>query len=83
MMAKTTGRTRFWCELNIGTTTRHVGGDGYGAGLTGFGNNLGFTLVLLGVQDLVVDLPQLQHAAQQFGDFNGSGTHQHGSAFAV
>ena len=41
---------------NIGAATRHVGCDSYRAWPTGLGDNLGFFLVVLGVQYLVRDL---------------------------
>ena len=47
-------------ELNVGATTRHVGGDGHGSSLTGPGHNLGFLLVVLRIEDRVDDSGLLQ-----------------------
>jgi hypothetical protein len=42
------------------------------------GHNLGLALVLLGVEHLVLDAAQLEHAAHQLRDFHRRGTYQHG-----
>lgn len=39
-------------ELNIGTATGHVGGDGDRSRYTGLRDDIGFLLVIAGVQDL-------------------------------
>ncbi|AIJ64334.1 Uncharacterised protein [Brucella suis] len=39
-------------KLDIGTATGHVGGDGDGARHTGLCDNVGFLLVIAGVEDL-------------------------------
>ena len=67
-------------ELDVGTTTCHVGGDGHGARLTGFLDDLCFLEVQLGVQHVVRDALTRQHAAEQLGDLHRGGTHQHGTA---
>ena len=71
-------------EFDIRTTTSHVGGDGHHAqpvdGTTGLCHNLGLLLVQLGVEHVVRDVAQAQHAAQQLADFDRGGTHQHGAA---
>jgi len=41
---------------DIGSAARHVGGDGNGPRQTGIGDNPGLALVLLGIQDLMLDL---------------------------
>ena len=60
----------FWRELNVGTTTGHVGGYRYGARLTGHCHDFRFPLVLLGIQHVVGNFPELQHSAQHFADFH-------------
>jgi hypothetical protein len=45
----------FLVDLDIRTTTCHVGGDGHFSRTTGFSDNFGFPLVLFGVQYVVVD----------------------------
>ena len=42
-------------QHDVGTAACHVGGDGDGAEFTGLGNDLGFLLVVLGVQNVVGD----------------------------
>ena len=66
----------FRAQLDVRTTTRHVGGDGYGAAQTGFGHDVGFFLMQFRIQYVVLDFAHGQHLAQHFGDFNGSGTYQ-------
>ena len=53
-------------ELDVGAAARHVGGDRYGAGTTGLGDDLGFLLVVAGIQDRVRDLLLLQKLGQDF-----------------
>ena len=64
-------------KLDVGTTTRHIGGNGNHAGLTCFFNNLCLTLVLLGIEHVVLQAAALKHSAEQFGSFDRGGTHQH------
>ena len=66
-------------QLNVCSSTRHVGGNSHCGGKACLGHNLGFTLVLLGVQHVVLNLPYVEHPAQNLGDFHRGGTHQHGS----
>ena len=42
-------------QLNVGSATGHVGGDGHGAGASRLRHDLRLLLVLLGVQDVVDD----------------------------
>ena len=69
-------------ELDVGTAARHVGGDRNLSRTARFGHDLRFELVLLGVEDVVLDAAQLEHAAQQLRDLDRSGTHQHGASLA-
>ena len=64
-------------QLNVGTTTGHIGSNGHPACLSGLFNNLGFLKVQLGIQDIVFDMPSCKHLAEQFGSFHGGSTHQH------
>ena len=70
-------------QQNVGTTTGHVGGDGDGTQLTGLCHNLGFQLVILGVQHIVGDALPLEVLAEDFTFFNGNGAHQHGLPLGV
>ena len=67
-------------QLDIGTTTCHVGGDGHGASLTSLTDDLRLAEVQFGIQHVMRDALAGQHAAQQFGDLHRGGTHQHGTA---
>ena len=68
-------------DLDIRTATCHVRGDGNGTGAACFGYNLRFALVLLGVQYVVADIPELEHAAQQFTHFHTGGTNENRTPF--
>ena len=58
-------------EFDVGAAAGHVGGDGDGAALAGAGDDLGFLLVVLGVEDGVDDALPLEHAGEVFADFHG------------
>ena len=47
---------RIAAELNVGAATGHVGGDGDGAGNAGLRDDMGFLLVVAGVEDLMRNL---------------------------
>ena len=70
---QTTCRLYFGRQLDVGTTTCHIGGDGYGRSLTGLCYNVGLTLVQLGVEHVVLDATQLQGFRKGFRDFYRSG----------
>ena len=70
-------------QHDIRTTAGHVGGHGDGAELTGLRHDLGFLLVVLGVQQIAGDTLTLQHMAQQLVLLNGDRTHQHRLALGV
>jgi hypothetical protein len=62
---------------DVGTAARHVGGDGDGAEAARLGHDLGFPLVVLGVQHHVPDVFALQQAREVLGFLDGDGAHQH------
>ena len=70
-------------ELDVGAPARHVRGDGHRTGLAGLRDDLGFLLVELGVQHVVLDAPALQHAAKRFRGVDGGGPDQDGLALSV
>ena len=70
----------FGRQLDVGTTTGHVGGNGHGTALTSQCHNFRFLLVQLGIQHIMGNLAHGQHLAQHFGDFDRSGTHQYRAA---
>ena len=69
-------------QLDVGTTTGHVGRDGHRAGLSGMRNHLSLTCMLLGVQHLVLDAAQAEHTAQELGGLDVSRTDEHRTALA-
>ena len=77
---KTARLFHFGCQLDVGTAAGHVGGDGHLARTSGFGDDLRFQLVLFGVQYVMFDAAQLEHAAQKFRYFDRGGTHEHRTA---
>ena len=51
-------------QQNVGAAAGHVRGDGHGAFAPGLRDDLGFPLVLLGVQDVVFDAVAAQEAGE-------------------
>ncbi len=84
-------RTRSWRAMNsavaaeqdVGTAAGHVGGDGDHAEASGLGDDLGFLLVELGVEDDVADALALEDVAEEFGLFDAGGADQDGLLFLV
>ena len=70
-------------QHDIRTTAGHVGGYGDGAELAGLGHDLGFLLMVLGVQQIVLDAFPGQQLGKQLVLLNGHGAHQYGLAFGV
>ena len=77
---KTAGRLHFGRQLDVGTAARHVGGDGHLSRTAGFGHDLRFQLVLLGVQDVVFDPAQFEHTAQQLRNLDRRRTDEYRTA---
>ena len=77
---ETTCRLHFRRQLDICTTTCHVGSYRYRTCLTGKGDDFSLLLVQLRVQYIMFNLAERQHSAQQFGDFYRGCTHQDGAA---
>ena len=90
---ETAGGLHLGRQLDVGTTTGHVGGDGDGTlavgRLTGQCHDVGLLLVQLGVQHLMRDALALarlgvdihvEHAAQQLGYFDAGRTNQRGAS---
>ncbi len=67
-------------EQDVGTTTRHVGGDGHRTRATGLGDDFGFLVMVLGVEHLVFDAFLLQQTRHVLGRLDGRGADQHGAA---
>ncbi|MNG91398.1 hypothetical protein D3C79_503070 [compost metagenome] len=64
-------------QQDVGTTASHVGGDGQCTWRACLRDDLGFLLVILGVEHLVVDPFLFQEVGHVLGSFNGRGTYQH------
>ena len=70
-------------EHDVGAAARHVGGDGDAGVASGLRDDRGLTLVLLGVEDLVVDAPALQEIGEVLGLLDRDGADEHGLAFRL
>ena len=61
---------RVVCKFDVCPTSRHVGGNCDRSRHSGRSYNFRLTLVKLGIEHLVTDLPNVQHSREQFTDFN-------------
>ena len=64
-------------ELDVGAAPRHVRGDRHGAALTGVGDDFGFALVLLRVEDVVRNAFALEQVGKVFGGFDARRADEH------
>src|SRR5712691_2203379 len=64
-------------EENIGASAGHVSGYRHGALASGLGDDGGFTLVILGVEDLVLHAHLLEDAGEAFGFLDRDGADEH------
>ena len=66
---ETSGSLHLWRELDVGTTTCHVGGYGDGSksvgALSGKGNDIRLLLVQLGVEHLTRYFSHVEHALEE------------------
>ena len=60
-------------KLDVGAAARHVRRDRHGAALARKRDDLGFASVVLGVQDLVRDVRELEHARKDLGSVDRNG----------
>ena len=70
-------------EQNVGTAAGHVGGDRDRALAAGLRHDVGFALVILGVQHFVPHAHLLQDAGELLGLFDRNGADQHRLALLV
>ena len=70
-------------ENDVGAAARHVGGDRDGAESPRLRDDLGLTLVLLGVEHLMVHAPLLEQIGEPFALLDGDGADQHGQALVL
>ena len=68
---------RIAAEQNVGAAAGHVGGDRDHALASGLGHDLGFALVILGVQHDVLDALLLQQLGKPLRFFDRRGADQH------
>ena len=76
---KTTRLFHLGGELNVGTTTCHVGSNGNSAFAPCLSHDVGFSLMQLSIEHVVFDLTQREHSAEQFTNLYRSSTHKHRS----
>ncbi len=64
-------------KLDIGTTSRHIGGYGHGTLLSGLSHNVGLLLMELRVEYLMRNLTELEHLGEKFGNFHRRSSDKH------
>ena len=74
---------RVTAQLDVGTTSCHVGGDGDGTLCTCLRNDEGLAGMVLGVQHLVAHTAAGQKGGKVLRLLDGDGAHQYGLALAV
>ena len=67
-------------QLDVGSPTRHIRRDGDRSGLACLGHHLRLRLVALGIEHLVLNFTDVQHAAQQLTDLHCGRAHEHGTS---
>ncbi len=70
-------------ELDVGAAAGHVRGDGHFVLQAGAGDDIGLLLDLMGVEDLVLDLPLGEQFGEMDGLVDGSGTDEDGAPFGM
>ena len=80
---KTARRSRLLVQLDIRTTTRHVGGDGNCAVNAGVRHDLRLQLVELGVQHLMLQTVSLKDGGKLFRSVDIDRAHQNGLSLGV
>ena len=80
---QTTGSLRIVIQLNIGSSTGHVGGDGNRSVLSCLCDDLSLLLVELRVQYGVLNSLTLEHTAQQLRSLDGDRTYQYRLTFGM
>ena len=74
---------RISAEQDVGAATCHIRRDRDGAFAPGLGDDLGFTLVVFGVEHVMRNRDPLQSASDQFRVFHGNRADQHRLAMLV
>ena len=70
-------------QLDVRTTTGHVGGDRHRRAMTGAGDDFGLLAVILRIEHVVDDLLQLEHARDHFRGFDAGGADEDRLALGV
>ena len=65
-------------ELDVGSATGHVGGNGDSAGFSGLRDNVGLLFVMAGVEDVMLDFLFFQAGGEFFRFFNRNRTDENG-----
>ena len=71
---QTSRRLHFGRELDVGTTTSHVGGDGDDRLLSSLCHDIRLLLVEFCIEHIMLYLPHGEHLGEHLGDLDGSGT---------
>ena len=71
-------KIRVAAQQNVRAAARHVGGDGDRAHVTGLGHDLGFLLMVLGVQHFVRHAPQPDEMRKKLAGLHVDRAHQNG-----
>ena len=71
----------FRTQLNVGTTTCHVGSNSHDTLLTCLCHNIRLSLMQFRIQHIMLNLAHCKHFAQHFRDFHRSGTYQNRTSF--
>ncbi len=66
-------------QFDISTTTCHIRCNRHHARASSLSDHIGFLLMQLGIQDIVLNLTQVEHTAQQLTYLDACRTYQHGS----
>ena len=79
--SQTTRSFHFRTQLNVGTTTCHVGSNSHNTLLTSLCHNIRLSLMQFRIQYIMLNLAHSKHFAQHFRDFHRSGTYQNRTSF--
>ncbi len=77
---ETAGLAHLRRQLDVRTSTGHVGGDGHRAGLSGLSHNLSLAGMLFRVEDLRLDAVAEEHPAQKLGGVHVRSADKHRTA---
>lgn len=76
-------RNDFWGNLDVGSTSRHIGRDGYGTELSSLGDDVCFVGILFRIQYSMRNTEFGQFARKEFGFGYGNGTDENRLSFPM